>query len=115
VISNMVTSIEQHVEWIADCIGALDSSGETIEATREAQEEWVAHVGEVAHRTLYPKASSWYVGANIAGKPRVFMPYVGGVGSYRKICDEVADAGYRGFERAPDGGATRLEVEEAAA
>jgi cyclohexanone monooxygenase len=114
VISNMVTSIEQHVEWIAGCIAAHDGASGTIEAAHEAQEEWMAHVAEVASATLYPRASSWYVGANIPGKPRVFMPYVGGVGTYRKLCDEVAADGYRGFVR---GRVTPfdLDAEEAAA
>lgn len=98
VLSNVVVSIEQHVEWIRDCIRHLRAHGaEVIEATREAEEKWVAHVNEVANTTLFPKANSWYVGANIPGKPRVFMPYVGGVGTYRKICEEVVEKGYEGF------------------
>ncbi len=68
-----------------------------IEASREAEEKWVAHVNEVAHGTLYPQANSWYMGANIPGKPRIFMPYIGGVGVYRRICNEVAAKGYEGF------------------
>src|SRR3954454_5607462 len=78
VLSNMVLSIEQHVEWIAGCIGRL--RGATIEATQAAEDAWVAHVNEVAEATLFPRAASWYMGANIPGKPRVFMPYLGGVG-----------------------------------
>jgi cyclohexanone monooxygenase len=70
---------------------------QTIEATTEAEGAWVAHVNEVANATLYPLAKSWYTGANIPGKPRIFMPYVGGVGSYRKTCDEIAAKGYEGF------------------
>ncbi len=69
----------------------------SIEASCEAEEQWVAHVNEVAQATLYPQANSWYMGANIPGKPRIFMPYIGGVGVYRKICDEVAAKGYDGF------------------
>jgi len=69
----------------------------TIEASAAAQEAWVQHVNEVGHMTLYPLAPSWYMGANIPGKPRVFMPYIGGVGLYRQKCDEVAAAGYDGF------------------
>ena len=81
VLSNMVVSIEQHVEWIADAIGYLREHGlEAIEATADAEDAWVAHVGEVAQATLFAQADSWYVGANIPGKPRVFMPYLGGVG-----------------------------------
>jgi cyclohexanone monooxygenase len=63
----------------------------------DAQDLWMEHVNEVASKTLYPLANSWYVGANIPGKPRIFMPYVGGVGVYRQKCDEVAAAGYQGF------------------
>jgi cation diffusion facilitator CzcD-associated flavoprotein CzcO len=98
VLSNMVVSIEQHVEWIAEALGYLRDRGlEAIEATGDAEDAWVAHVGEVAQATLFAQADSWYVGANIPGKPRVFMPYLGGVGTYRTICDEVAAGGYEGF------------------
>ena len=98
VLSNMVCSIEQHVDWIADCIGYLrERELETIEATAAAEDGWVAHVAEVAQATLFPRANSWYVGANVPGKPRVFMPYLGGVGNYRTHCDGVAASGYEGF------------------
>jgi cyclohexanone monooxygenase len=98
VLSNMIVSIEQHVEWVADCLAYLRERGlATIEATSEAEDAWVAHVNEVANTTLYPLANSWYMGANIPGKPRLFMPYVGGVGAYRKRCEEVAAQGYAGF------------------
>jgi cyclohexanone monooxygenase len=98
VLSNMVVSIEQHVDWVCDAVAHLQSRGlTTIEATREAQDAWVDHVNQVAGFTLYPKANSWYMGANVPGKPRVFMPYAGGVGEYRKKCDEVAEKGYDGF------------------
>jgi cyclohexanone monooxygenase len=98
VLSNMIVSIEQHVDWIADCLVYLDRQGHaTIEPTAEAQEAWVRHVDEVGHMTLYPLAPSWYMGANIPGKPRIFMPYIGGVGVYRQKCDEVAAKGYEGF------------------
>ena len=98
VLSNMIISIEQHVDWIADCLEHLRAHDlTTIEATESAQSEWVDHVREVADRTLYPEADSWYMGANVPGKPRVFLPYVGGVGRYRQICDEVATSGYKGF------------------
>jgi cyclohexanone monooxygenase len=70
---------------------------DTIEATEEATSTWTDHVQEVANATLYPKAASWYMGANIPGKPRLFLPYIGGVGEYRKKCDEVAANGYEGF------------------
>src|SRR5262245_26859207 len=100
VLSNMIVSIEQHVDWIADCIAHLRARGQTaIEATADAQEAWVAHVNEVGHMTLYPRAKSWYMGANVPGKPRIFMPYIGGVGVYREKCDAVAAAGYAGFRR----------------
>lgn len=98
VLSNMVLSIEQHVEWIADCISCLRNRQlASIEATPEAENSWVAHVNEVANYTLFPLANSWYMGANIAGKPRVFMPYIGGAGVYRQKCDEIAAHGYEGF------------------
>jgi cyclohexanone monooxygenase len=96
--SQMILACEQHVDWIADCIDYLRDRGLTrIEAEQEAEDAWVQHNNEVADRTLYPLANSWYVGANIPGKPRVFMPYVGGVTAYKKKCDEVAANGYEGF------------------
>ena len=98
VLSNMMVSIEQHVDWITDCIGYMRDRGfEVMEAKRDAEENWVAHVNEVAHTTLYPQANSWYMGANIPGKPQIFMPYIGGVGAYRQICNDVAAKGYEGF------------------
>jgi cyclohexanone monooxygenase len=98
VLSNMIVSIEQHVDWITDCLAFMRGRGlTTVEATRAAEEKWVAHVNEVADMTLYPQANSWYMGANIPGKPRIFMPYIGGVGVYRRICDDVAAKGYEGF------------------
>lgn len=98
VLSNMMVSIEQHVDWIADTIAAMRARGATtIEATREAQDDWVRHVAEVGASTLYPRANSWYMGVNVPGKPQVFMPYVGGVGTYREICDDIAARGYAGF------------------
>jgi cyclohexanone monooxygenase len=98
VLSNMIVSIEQHVDWIAECLTSMVSQGHrAIEATPEAEEQWVAHVNEVGHMTLYPLAKSWYMGANIPGKPRIFMPYIGGVGVYRQKCDEIAAKGYEGF------------------
>jgi cyclohexanone monooxygenase len=98
VLSNMIVSIEQHVDWVTDCIAHLQARQlSRIEPTREAQDDWVAHVNEVAHRTLYPHANSWYMGANVPGKPRVFMPYIGGVGVYRQTCADIAAKGYEGF------------------
>ncbi len=98
VLSNMVVSIEQHVDWVTDCIVYLRAHGfAAIEATTAAQDEWVQHVADVGAFTLFPKADSWYMGANVPGKPRVFLPYVGGVGEFRQKCDEVARNGYEGF------------------
>ena len=109
VLSNMLPSIEQHVNWIADCIGYLQSRGiRAIEATPEAEDAWVEHVNEVAYTTLYPHCNSWYLGANIPGKLRIFMPYIG-VPPYVAKCNEVAASGYSGFaltaERPSDVGA----------
>jgi cation diffusion facilitator CzcD-associated flavoprotein CzcO len=98
VLSNMVVSIEQHVDWIADCLGDLADRGlDRIEASPGAEDAWGRHVSELADATLYPRASSWYVGANIPGKPRVFMPYVAGCGNYRQECEEIVERGYEGF------------------
>jgi cyclohexanone monooxygenase len=98
VLSNMLVSIEQHVDWTLACIDWMRAKGyRRIEAQPAAQEQWVAHVNEVANGTLFPRAGSWYMGANIPGKPRVFMPYAAGVGVYREICDRVAANGYEGF------------------
>ncbi|HEU5377994.1 MAG TPA: NAD(P)/FAD-dependent oxidoreductase [Ktedonobacteraceae bacterium] len=98
VLSNMTVSIEQHAEWIADCLRYLrDHRITRIEPVVEAEDAWVSHVNEVASHTLFPLANSWYLGANIPGKPRIFMPYVGGVGNYRNKCLEIAKKGYEGF------------------
>lgn len=98
VLVNMPAAIEQHVEWIADCISYLQENNvETIEATIEAEQKWSNHCREVAEMTLYVKTDSWYTGANIVGKPRSFLIYLGGFDVYRKICDEVASNGYNGF------------------
>jgi cyclohexanone monooxygenase len=98
VLSNMVVSIEQHVDFVAGAIAYLREHGlDCIEATEEAEAGWVQHVADLANATLYPRASSWYVGANIPGKPRVFMPYVAGCGSYRQECESVVRGGYAGF------------------
>ena len=99
VLSNMMVSIEQHVDWIADCLTHLRSHGiATIEPSDTAQAGWVTHVNDCANITLFPSANSWYMGANVPGKPRVFLPYVGGVDGYRKACDEVVASGYLGFK-----------------
>jgi len=98
VLSNMMVSIEQHVDWITDAIRHLREEGKAaIEPTVEAEDGWVAHVEEVGNYTLFPTADSWYMGSNVPGKPRVFMAYIGGVGVYRQRCDEVAAKGYEGF------------------
>src|SRR5690606_22022566 len=99
IVSNTVLSIEQHVDWIARCIGHLEEKGvATIEASAQAEAQWVRHVGDLADATLHPKGPSYMVGANVAGKPRVYMPYLGGVPRYRAECEQVAADGYRGFE-----------------
>ena len=101
VLSNMLVSIEQHCDWITDCIHHMNSNGlNTIEAEQQAEDQWVKHVFEVADGTMLtaPSCSSWYLGVNIPGKPRVFMPYVGGVGNYRAKCSSVAANGYEGFK-----------------
>jgi cation diffusion facilitator CzcD-associated flavoprotein CzcO/acetyl esterase/lipase len=100
VLSNMIVSIEQHVEWITECLDHLRAENlDTIEPTPASVDGWVAHVNGFADLTLMPKANSWYMGANIPGKPRVFLPYPGGVDRYRRICDEVVATDYLGFTR----------------
>ena len=102
VLSNMLPSIEQHVNFIADCIAYMgERQLATIEPSREAQDGWVAHVNEVAEPTLFPVTNSWYVGANIPGKTRVFMPYIGGFPVYVEKCKEVVAKGYEGFSLGP--------------
>ena len=98
VLGNMPTSIEQHVDWVCGLIKHLRAEGAArAEPTTQAEQQWGAHVQELADQTLFPQADSWYLGANIPGKPRVFLPYIGGFGTYRKLCNEVADKGYEGF------------------
>ena len=98
VLSNMIMSIEQHVEWLTDLFVRMRAGGlSTIDATEVAQKEWGEHVEQIASFTLFPRANSWYVGANVPGKPRVFMPYIGGIAMYRAKCDEVAANDYEGF------------------
>ncbi len=103
VLTNMPVAIEQHVEWVSDCIEHMEKTGKkSIEATPKAQEDWVAHVNGVVNMTLMAKANSWYMSANIPGKPRAFLPYLDpeGVGGYTKRCAEVAAKGYEGFSLA---------------
>jgi cyclohexanone monooxygenase len=98
VLGNMPTSIEQHVDWICDCLTYMEERGaRLIEPTADAESAWGAHVQELANDTLFPQTDSWYLGANIPGKPRVFLPYIGGFGTYRALCDEVKEKGYEGF------------------
>lgn len=97
VLSNVVISIEQHVDWITRCVSDLRANGtDTIEADPAAEQAWMEHTNDIANMTLFPRADSWYKGRTRDGR-EVFMPYVGGVGAYRNKCDEVADAGYQGF------------------
>lgn len=97
-LSNAVVSIEQHVEWVADLLAHLGERGAAlVEADDQAEKEWTEHVQVAGNATLYPRTDSWYMGANVPGKPRVFLPYIGGVGNYRAHCDQVARDGYRGF------------------
>ncbi len=98
VLSNMITSIEQHVDWVGDVLATMrDKSQSVIEPQTEAEDVWTQHVTEIAEPTIFMQANSWYLGANVPGKPQVFMPYIGGVGTYRAICDAVAADGYPGF------------------
>jgi len=100
VLSNMLVSIEQHVDWISDCLARLRDEGSlAIEPTETAVAGWVQHTNDFADLTLMPQANSWYMGANVPGKPRVFLPYPGGVDTYRRICDEVVASDYLGFAR----------------
>jgi cyclohexanone monooxygenase len=106
----MPTAIEQHVDWIADCLMYMrDHNLAVIEATADAEERWVAHTAEVATGTLYPKANSWYLGSNIPGKPRQFGVYLGGFNNYRERCNAIAQSGYEGFAmRQVAGGSARV-------
>ena len=98
VLSNMIVSIEQHVNWIMDCLAHLKAKQLTsIEAELAAEDDWVAQGNAIADATLFPQCNSWYLGANIPGKPRIFMPFIGGLPAYAQICDEVAAKGYSGF------------------
>jgi cation diffusion facilitator CzcD-associated flavoprotein CzcO len=102
VLSNMTTSIEQHVDFALDAIKYMKANNiDSMEPTEAAQDRWAGYVDKIAHKTLFPKANSWYMGANIPGKKRMFMPYIGGVGTYRQKCQEVVDANYEGFVMTP--------------
>lgn len=98
VLASMIQAIEQHVDWLADCISHMrDIGAGTIEAVRDNEDAWVAHVNDVSTVSLRSTCSSWYVGANIPGRPRVFMPYIGGFPIYVQKCNEVMNSGYEGF------------------
>ena len=110
VLTNMIVSIEQHVDWIADCLQHLRAEGSTtIEPTERAVEGWVLHGSDFVNITLVSRANSWYMGANVPGKPRVFLPYLGGADRYRAICDEVVARDYLGFERRGPNGVHRTD------
>ena len=97
-LCNMTTCLQQQTEWISDCIKYMRSKNRTvIEPTAEMEDNWVAHHDETADATLISKTNSWYLGSNIPGKPRRVLSYTGGVGTYRKKCDDVAASGYQGF------------------
>jgi cyclohexanone monooxygenase len=99
ILTNVIISIEQHVEWIADCLAFMQKQGHTrIDPQQAAQDRWVGHVQEVAAGTLFVTANSWYMGANIPGKPKVFLPYIGGFSTYVARCEEVVRKGYEGFD-----------------
>ncbi|CAF1342753.1 unnamed protein product [Adineta ricciae] len=99
VFTNMVVSIEQHVDWIADCLDYLRKNQfDTIEPSRESEDGWVNQVNAIANASLVNMANSWYLGANVPGKPRVFIPYAAGIVPYRQKCDQVAANGYEGFQ-----------------
>ena len=98
VLTNMINSIEQHVEWITDCLSYLGAHQQTrLEASAEAEAIWCEHVRAAVTPTMLPQANSWYMGANVPGKPRMFMPYAGGLNTYTEICNQVAAKGYEGF------------------
>jgi cyclohexanone monooxygenase len=108
VLSNGFLAGEQHANWVSHCLEFLRARGfSAIDASVEAEDAWVEHVNEVASRTLYPQANSWYMGANVPGKPRIFMPYAGGFDAYRRKLDELEADDYRGFQLWPDSPATK--------
>ena len=113
VLTTMFTSIEQHVDWVTDLLTHMRASGRTVvDADRDCQDSWVDHVREVAERSLMARASSWYLGANVPGKPRVFLPYIGGAHRYRAISDAVAAADFLGlqFDGKPSGAAADFKA-----
>ena len=99
-LCNMTTCLQQQVDWITNCIDHVEQSGmNVIEVTKEKEDEWVAHHDEIANGTLVVKTNSWYMGSNVDGKPRRLLSYIGGVGPYKKKCDEVTESGYAGFAK----------------
>ena len=113
VLVNMIVGIEQHVDWIGACLAHLREHGYTrIDADAQAEQRWGDHVNAAANRTLFPRANSWYVGANIPGKPRQFMLYVQKIGVYRRECDDVASKDYEGFELRTPGARTDFHAGE---
>ncbi|MBX3526580.1 MAG: NAD(P)/FAD-dependent oxidoreductase [Rhodoblastus sp.] len=98
VLANVIRAIEHHVDWLSNCFDYLRRENiACIEADEHAQDAWVQHVNQLADRTLFPRTPSWYIGADIPGKPKVFMPYAGGLPAYREHADRVAQNGYEGF------------------
>lgn len=98
ITTNVVVSIEQHVDWTARCIDYMERKGiQAAEANQPEEDAWVDTVNGLAANTLFPSTASWFMGANIPGKPRVFLPYIGGLGKYTQLCEEIAANGYRGF------------------
>jgi cation diffusion facilitator CzcD-associated flavoprotein CzcO/acetyl esterase/lipase len=105
VLSNMMVSIEQHVDWVTDTLVHMRDNGwDTIEPTDTAEDGWVRHGSDFANISLMKDTNSWYMGANVPGKPRVMLPYLGGVDGYRRVCNEVVEKGYLGFDLAGPNG-----------
>jgi hypothetical protein len=110
VLTNMPMSIEQHVEWITDCIEYMDEAGyDRIEPTEESEQQWVSQTNMLADNMLFSEAESWYRGENVPGKPSIFTPFPGGLEMYRGICERVANDDYDGFELTRDVGAQTVE------
>ena len=98
VLASMIQAIEQHVDWLADCLGHMRDIGAAASSRLRADEDaWVEHVNDVSTVSLRSTCSSWYVGTNIPGRPRVFMPYIGGFPVYVQKCNEVMSNGFEGF------------------
>ena len=108
-LTNMLQAIEHHVDWIVDCIAYTDKNGfARVEADDAEQFAWAHEVASMAEKTLYTKANSWYMGANVPGKPRVFLMYIGGLDNYVNRCDQIVQGGYVGFNFSP----AKLALEE---